>query len=208
MKRAGIEEAKALLERDGLLLLQDAALPSLASLVAGEPVRGSWWGHPASKQIYAVALALEHAEVMTAKLIDGKVTFIHARLLPALVAVGSEHAPWQTNGLSSTALALLRRVDAEQKLRASGRDAKELEARLLVASTQVHTDSGAHALELSAWKRFADDVGLRGHTPAVADAHTTLEAAVAALPTTGKRPKLPWQRAVPIRTRPAARTPR
>ncbi|MDA2934727.1 hypothetical protein MYX82_10350, partial [Acidobacteria bacterium AH-259-D05] len=30
----------------GLLLESDAILPSVSALVAGAPVRGSWWGHP------------------------------------------------------------------------------------------------------------------------------------------------------------------
>jgi hypothetical protein len=192
---AGLDEARALLECHGLLLLQDAALPSLATLVAGEPVRGSWWGHREASRIYDVALALEHGDVVTAKLVDGKVTFVHARLWPALVAVGSERAAWQLHDLSPGAAALLHRVDHEQEVRTAGRDAKELEARLLAASTQVHTEHGAHALELCTWQRFAATAGIGGSLPAGADARATLEASVAALPTTGKPPRLPWQRA-------------
>ena len=33
------------LERIGLLLEHDKELPSVTLLVAGEPIRGSWWGH-------------------------------------------------------------------------------------------------------------------------------------------------------------------
>jgi len=194
MAKAGLTEVSALLERHGLLLLQDSALPSVAALVAGEQVRGSWWGHPASKAIYDVVLALEH-DVMTTKLVDGKVTFVHRRLWPALVAVGRERAAWQTEGISKDAAALLRRVDDEQKLRTSGRPAKELETRLLIASTQVHTDDGAHALELATWQRFAKEVALRGRLPSAQAARAELETALAALPSTGKPAKLPWQRA-------------
>jgi len=189
----GLIEARAVLERHGLLLLQDPALPSLATLIAREPVRGSWWGHPAAKSIYAVALALE-AEVITAKLVGGKVTFVHRRLWPPLIIVGSERGSWQLDGLSREAAALLARVDTEQQLRSAGRPAKELETRLLVASTQVHTESGSHALELSAWSRFASDAGLRGHLPTLEDARADLEAAASALPSTAKRATLPWQR--------------
>lgn len=180
-----MNDARALLDRHGLLLLQDAALPSLATLVAGEPVRGSWWGHPASKQIFAIATELAH-DVVTAKLVGGKVTFVHARLMPELVAIGSERARWQMHELSPAAAKLLRRVDAEQKVRVSGRDAKELELRLLVASGQVHTETGDHALELSTWQPLE-------RTPTAAEARATLEATLAALPCTGKRGKLPWQ---------------
>jgi hypothetical protein len=61
-------------------------LPSLAELVAGEPLRGSWWGHPAGKTIYAIATGLEQS-VLTAKLVDGKVAFVDARLWPSLLRV-------------------------------------------------------------------------------------------------------------------------
>ncbi|MBC8068394.1 MAG: hypothetical protein IAG13_08680 [Deltaproteobacteria bacterium] len=60
-----------------------------------------------------------------------------------------------------------------------------LEERLLAASTQVHTEDGAHALELSAWKRFAKDIGLLGRMPSASDARAQFEAVVAALPSNG-----------------------
>lgn len=37
------QEVWQTLEHYSLLLEADAQLPSLASIVAGEPVRGSWW---------------------------------------------------------------------------------------------------------------------------------------------------------------------
>ena len=43
---ATFEQALERLEEHGLLLLQDKTLPSLVGLIAGEPVSGSWWGHP------------------------------------------------------------------------------------------------------------------------------------------------------------------
>ena len=42
------------LESFGLLLVSDRAFPSVAGLVAGEPVRGSWWSHPMAHTIFAV----------------------------------------------------------------------------------------------------------------------------------------------------------
>src|SRR5581483_2271004 len=39
------------LESRGLWLVSDPRLPSLATVVAGEPVRGSWWAHPESQRI-------------------------------------------------------------------------------------------------------------------------------------------------------------
>jgi hypothetical protein len=179
------------LERWGLLLLQDARVPSLATIVAGAPVKGSWWAHPKGGQIFRAAGELDDVAA-TAKLIDGKVTFVHRRLWPALAAVGRAREPWQTAKLPAAAQALLARVDADGRVRASGAAAKQLEQRLLCASEQVHTDGGAHATELVDWSRFARAARL-GRLPAAAAARAALEAAVAALPCSGAPPKLPWR---------------
>lgn len=49
-------------------------------------------------------------------------------------------------------------------MRTSGKPAKELECRLLVASRQVHTDSGKHVLELFGWARYTE-FDARGKPP-------------------------------------------
>jgi len=54
-----LHQAVDILDRTGLLFMHDARKPSLTALVAGEPIRGSWWGHPAGKRIFQVANALE-----------------------------------------------------------------------------------------------------------------------------------------------------
>jgi hypothetical protein len=60
--------------------------PSLAEAIAGGPIRGSWWGHPKGHQIFHVAEAIgESPDVLVCKLVEGKVTFVHRRLWPALV---------------------------------------------------------------------------------------------------------------------------
>ncbi len=184
-----MKEARAALERAGLLLLQDARLPSLATLVAGGPVKGSWWGHPAGREIFRIASALDDDEdVVTAKLIAGKITFVHRRLFAALAAVGGERAAWQMQKLPAAARALLADVDHAGALEASGAAAKELERRLLVSARQVHTATGAHATELSTWKRFRRATGTRAIPPS--RGRTELEAAAAALG--AARSLLPW----------------
>jgi hypothetical protein len=61
-------------------------VPSLAEAVAGEPIRGSWWGHPKGNDIFLCSRAVRKApEVLVCRLIGGKVTYIHRRLWPALV---------------------------------------------------------------------------------------------------------------------------
>jgi len=184
-----MKEVRAALERVGLLLLQDARLPSLATLVAGGPLKGSWWGHPAGREIFQIASALEDDEdVTTAKLVAGKVTFVHRRLFAALAAAGGERAAWQMQKLPAAARALLADIDQAGALEASGPAVKELERRLLVAAHQVHTASGAHATELTTWKRFRRATGTRVIT--AARGRTELEAAADALG--ADRSLLPW----------------
>jgi hypothetical protein len=186
-------EILAAIERWGLILLQDPRLPSLATLIGGEPIRGSWWGHPSASRIFEAAGTIDdHADVATFKLVDKKVCFVHRRLWPALAAVGGAKASWQTDGLDGEARALLERVEREGRVRASGKAAKRLEERLLVAGEQVHTDSGAHASELSSFARFAIDRGV-GALPSLEVARAELEAIVQALPG-GASARLPWIR--------------
>jgi hypothetical protein len=153
--------ALAALERHGLLLVTDARLPSLASVVAGAPVRGSWWSHPAGRAIFAAATELEdHRDVELAKLVSAKYTFVHRRLWPALLAVGSARAAWQMDGLAPAARRLLERVEDQGVLRADavrgGRPrVRLLEQRLLVHARSVHTGTGAHEKEMESWARWA-----------------------------------------------------
>src|SRR2546426_9295601 len=117
-RSALVERALSILAREGLLLLSDARLPSIAGLVAGGPVRGSWWGHPAGQAIFQVSEALaDHPDVVVNRLVAGKVTYVHRRLWPALLAIGRAREPWQTRRLSRTARSLLLRVTRQGTLR-------------------------------------------------------------------------------------------
>jgi hypothetical protein len=72
------------------IVLQSARgpVPNLAEYVAGEPIRGSWWGHASGHEIFAVlSRVLNSPEVIATRLVNGKVTLIHRRLWPALVRV-------------------------------------------------------------------------------------------------------------------------
>jgi hypothetical protein len=178
----------ALSER-GLLLLHDAKRPSLTTLLAGTPIKGSWWGHPAGRRIFQVAEALEDGgEVVFVPLINGKMTLVHRRLWPALVAVGEARARWQTDPLSPAARLLLQQVDKAGRLRVSGTEAKRLAVALLVHGEQVHTERGAHATELVSWPEFR-----RTHEMTVladrSEARRSLEEAAFSL---DPRARLPW----------------
>lgn len=164
------------LERIGLLLEHDTALPSVTRLVAGEPIRGSWWGHPQGHAIYELLHELgERSGALDAKLVNGKVTYVHPRLWPAFLALARDPDPARRRGLSPLARRLLVRVEdgperldvlrragfAESKQLTAA--ARELETRALVHSASVHTESGAHARVLQSWHAW---VAARGARPA------------------------------------------
>jgi len=63
-----------------------AAVPSLAQVVAGEPLLGSWWAHSTGNDIFLLSRAIRSSpDVLVCRLLDGKITYIHRRLWPALV---------------------------------------------------------------------------------------------------------------------------
>jgi hypothetical protein len=65
-------------------------VPSMAEAIAGGPIRGSWWAHPKGEEIFLAAEAVgDSSDVLVCKLIDGKVTYVHRRLWPALVKLAS-----------------------------------------------------------------------------------------------------------------------
>jgi hypothetical protein len=85
------EEGLAFVERHGVVLqAARGPVPSLAEAIAGEPIRGSWWGHPKGREIFRVARAIcESPDILVCKFVDGKITYIHRRLWPALVKLAS-----------------------------------------------------------------------------------------------------------------------
>jgi hypothetical protein len=82
--------------RDRGMLLQSARgpIPNVADLVAGEPIKGSWWGHRAGHQIFAVLNELTDSDdVVRLRLIGKKITLVHRSVWPALVRVADRFAP-------------------------------------------------------------------------------------------------------------------
>ncbi|HSP13919.1 MAG TPA: hypothetical protein VLV78_04115 [Thermoanaerobaculia bacterium] len=80
-------EVRRSLERFGLLLLQDKELPSVATIFGGGPMSKSWWSHPRAQEMFRCLASIED-DVLATRLINGKVTFVHRRLWPALAASG------------------------------------------------------------------------------------------------------------------------
>ena len=139
------------------------------------------------------------------KLVKNKVTFVHRRLWPALVAVGISRADWQLERLSRAALSFLERVEREGPVRSDrvkgvrggsrkvGELVRDLEKRLLLHSEPVHTESGAHAKSLESWGQWAARVDLGGTMTSAKEGKTVLGTAARALcGRSSAAPRLPW----------------
>jgi hypothetical protein len=85
------KEALDFVKRHGAVLESaKGTISSLAHAIAGEPIRGSWWGHPKGNQIYMLLNDVSDSpDVMRCRLVDGKITLVHRRLWPALVKMAS-----------------------------------------------------------------------------------------------------------------------
>jgi len=90
-------EAFAFVEKNGVVLVSaKGPVPRLTEAIAGEPIKGSWWGHPKSHQIFAIRGAVTESEdVLVCRLVKGKITLVHRRLWPALVRLASRFPPDQ-----------------------------------------------------------------------------------------------------------------
>ncbi len=141
-------QALAFVERHGAVLVSARGpLPNLAEAIAGEPIRGSWWGHPKGREIFRLCEALaDDADVLSLKLVGGKLTLVHRRLWPALVKlaarfersqlarVWSEHTPTGAHRARSEPFPDWVPAEVERRARSlSSSDAETVLAPLLVA---------------------------------------------------------------------------
>lgn len=86
------QQALEFVREHGVVLVSaQGPAPRLTEAIAGEPIKGSWWGHAKGKQIFAVLDALnDHADILVCRLLQNKLTMVHRRLWPALAAVAHE----------------------------------------------------------------------------------------------------------------------
>ena len=86
------KDAVALVELHGVVLESGhGPVPNLADAIAGERIRGSWWGHPEGRSIFAATRAVRDSpDVLVCKLLGGKVTYIHRRLWAAVVRLAAK----------------------------------------------------------------------------------------------------------------------
>jgi hypothetical protein len=89
------DEALNFVEAQGVLLVSaKGPVPTLTDAIAGESIKGSWWGHPKNHQIFAILEAVPESEdVLVCRLIKGKITLLHRRLWPALVRLAPRFSP-------------------------------------------------------------------------------------------------------------------
>lgn len=191
----------------GLLLESDPKLPSVCTIITGEPMKGSWWSHPMAQIIFQVNERLDdHPDVLIAKLLAGKVTFVHRQFWLSLLAVAQSEEPWQMRNLPDTAQKALKVIknagimrSDELKMGTVGRkelneSVRILERRLLIHSHQVHTESGAHAKVLESWQSWAASAKLNAGKMTVNAARKNFEQRVQELNTKFKgKVNLPWQ---------------
>jgi hypothetical protein len=92
--KAPIDPLAVMVEHGVVLQSAKGRLPNLADIVAGETIKGSWWGHPRGHEIFAaINLVRDSPDVVATRLVNGKVTLIHRRLWPALVRLASRFPP-------------------------------------------------------------------------------------------------------------------
>jgi hypothetical protein len=89
------EQALFLIRQHGVVLASaKGPVPRMAEAIAGEPIKGSWWAHPKSHEIFAVFEQIgDSPDVLVCRLVNGKVTFVHRRLWPALIRAAGRFPP-------------------------------------------------------------------------------------------------------------------
>jgi phosphoketolase len=81
-------------EHGVVLVSAKGEAPTLTHAIAGEPIKGSWWGHPLGKRIFALQQHVcDHPDILVCRLLDDKLTLVHRRLWPALAAAAPRIAP-------------------------------------------------------------------------------------------------------------------
>ncbi len=154
-----------LIEKNKIILLQDKIFPNIVEQIIGKKISGSWWGEPLANPIYNGLQWLEdNHPLLNIKLVSGKVTYVHESLFSALYSIVQEPRDWQLKKLHADDLKLLKLITKRGTVRSENptlvtivKDAKKsfisLEKKLLVYSSEEHTDSGKHVKEYKSWGR-------------------------------------------------------
>ena len=148
-----------------VLYAGQSSLPSLAEAIAGHQLRGSWMANPEVFRIYKILGTVSRSKaVLSAPLVLGKETFVDASLAPAVARIAGVATRRRACSASLPPLAkrLLTDVEAHGEVRMDrwsastqpGRKARMvLERLLLVASRDLHTESGYHTAVVTPWRK-------------------------------------------------------
>ncbi|MET0402824.1 MAG: RNA methyltransferase [Cystobacter sp.] len=133
---------------------------SLVEAVAGGPVHGSWRTHAKGRLMYRLGRMLRASrDVLSVRLVEGKVAFVDASLWPAVYRVAMEPSRRRRSltGLSPQARALLTAVERDHEVRldkegewTKAREA--LEERLLVHASEAQQEDGRFVTVLRSWR--------------------------------------------------------
>jgi hypothetical protein len=79
--------ALAFIRQHGVVLQAAKGLElSFAAKVAGAPIKGSWWAHPKSHEIFDLLQKIHDSPaVLVCTLAGGRITYVHRRLWPAFI---------------------------------------------------------------------------------------------------------------------------
>jgi hypothetical protein len=146
-------DALAFIEEHGVVLVAGKGpVPRLVEVILGEPIRGSWWAHPASHRIFAVLQVVEESgELLVCRLIAGKVTLVHRRLWPALTRLERRFTRRQLAQIHQQHTASGKHVNRivafpawvpESVMAASGRMSDEEAERILTPVLAAHRAAG------------------------------------------------------------------
>lgn len=148
--------------------------PSLVEAVAGGPVHGSWRSHAKGRLMYRLGRMLRASdEVLSVRLVEGKVAFVDPSLWPAVYRVAMEPSRRRRTlaGLSPQARELLTAVERDRVVHldkegpwTKAREA--LEERLLVHVSETELQGGHHVTVLRSWRDWV--------SPTVKEASRTL----------------------------------
>lgn len=85
-------EALELVCKHGVVLESaNGPVPTLSASIAGGPIRGSWWSHARASEIFAITRKVRDCpDVLVCRIVEGKITYVHRRLWPALVRLSEE----------------------------------------------------------------------------------------------------------------------
>ena len=86
------KQALSFVKTNGIMLESGRGpVPGLAQTIAGKAIRGGWWAHPKGHVIFLCSRAIrESKDVLVCRLVEGKVTYVHRRLWPALVRLAEQ----------------------------------------------------------------------------------------------------------------------